>query len=135
MTHSLMTTYRRLPVTFAHGEGALLWDTDGKRYLDANSGLWNMVAGFDHPGLGAAAAARQVAVVDIGPLAVDWQILGELGGIGLDLPLVVDVVAGLLRGVGFAARTFGVGIVTELFALGALLLQRAAVAVHRGDAR
>jgi adenosylmethionine-8-amino-7-oxononanoate aminotransferase len=27
----------------------------GRQYLDANSGLWNMVAGFDHPGLIAAA--------------------------------------------------------------------------------
>ena len=27
MSHSLMSTYKRLPVTFARGEGALLWDT------------------------------------------------------------------------------------------------------------
>ena len=31
---------------------------DGKRYLDANSGLWNMVAGFDHKGLAEAAKAQ-----------------------------------------------------------------------------
>ena len=30
-----------------HGEGPYVVDTDGKRYLDANSGLWNMVAGSD----------------------------------------------------------------------------------------
>ncbi|MGB5465909.1 MAG: aminotransferase class III-fold pyridoxal phosphate-dependent enzyme, partial [Sedimenticolaceae bacterium] len=39
MTHSLMSPYRRLPVTFARGEGARLWDTDGKEYLDALSGI------------------------------------------------------------------------------------------------
>ncbi|PIE00787.1 MAG: aspartate aminotransferase family protein [Thiothrix nivea] len=34
-----MSTYARLPVTFAKGEGAVLWDTKGKRYLDAISGI------------------------------------------------------------------------------------------------
>ena len=35
MSESLMNTYARLPVTFARGEGAWLWDNDGKKYLDA----------------------------------------------------------------------------------------------------
>lgn len=39
MTHAVMPTYARLPVTFAKGEGALLWDTAGKQYLDALSGI------------------------------------------------------------------------------------------------
>lgn len=39
MTHAVMPTYARLPVTFAKGEGALLWDTTGKQYLDALSGI------------------------------------------------------------------------------------------------
>ena len=39
MTNALMPTYARLPVTFAKGEGALLWDTAGKQYLDALSGI------------------------------------------------------------------------------------------------
>ena len=39
MSHSLMSTYKRLPVTFARGEGALLWDTQDKQYLDALSGV------------------------------------------------------------------------------------------------
>ena len=45
-------------VVLTHGEGPYVVDTDGKRYLDANSGLWNMVAGFDHAGLIAAAKAQ-----------------------------------------------------------------------------
>src|SRR5512145_2480104 len=38
MSH-VMNTYARLPVAFARGEGAWLWDTEGKRYLDALSGI------------------------------------------------------------------------------------------------
>ncbi|HHJ80446.1 MAG TPA: aspartate aminotransferase family protein [Candidatus Tenderia electrophaga] len=39
MSKTLMSTYKRLPVTFARGEGVWLWDTDGKQYLDALSGI------------------------------------------------------------------------------------------------
>jgi len=49
MTHSLMSTYNRLPVTFARGEGALLWDTEGKEYLDALSGISVCNLGHAHP--------------------------------------------------------------------------------------
>jgi adenosylmethionine-8-amino-7-oxononanoate aminotransferase len=45
-------------VVLTHGEGPYVVDVHGRRYLDANSGLWNMVAGFDHPGLIAAAQAQ-----------------------------------------------------------------------------
>jgi adenosylmethionine-8-amino-7-oxononanoate aminotransferase len=34
-----------------HGKGPYVYDVQEREYLDANSGLWNMVAGFDHPGL------------------------------------------------------------------------------------
>ena len=44
-----MATYKRLPVTFARGEGAWLWDTDGKRYLDALSGIAVCGLGHAHP--------------------------------------------------------------------------------------
>ena len=38
-------------VVVTRGDGPYVIDTEGRRYLDANSGLWNMVAGFDHAGL------------------------------------------------------------------------------------
>ena len=38
-------------VVLTHGEGPYVVDVNGRRYLDANAGLWNMVAGWDHPGL------------------------------------------------------------------------------------
>ena len=30
-------------------KGIYVYDQSGKKYLDANSGLWNSVVGFDHP--------------------------------------------------------------------------------------
>jgi acetylornithine aminotransferase len=44
-----MATYKRLPVTFARGEGAWLWDTEGRRYLDALSGIAVCGLGHAHP--------------------------------------------------------------------------------------
>jgi acetylornithine aminotransferase len=46
-----MNTYGRLPVTFSHGQGAWLWDTDGKRYLDAVAGVAVNGLGHAHPRL------------------------------------------------------------------------------------
>jgi acetylornithine/N-succinyldiaminopimelate aminotransferase len=45
----LMPTYPAPPVTFVRGEGARLWDTDGKRYLDFLSGLAVTSLGHAHP--------------------------------------------------------------------------------------
>jgi len=53
MSH-VMNTYARLPVAFSHGEGAWLWDTEGKRYLDALSGIAVNTLGHAHPRLTAA---------------------------------------------------------------------------------
>lgn len=39
------------PVVMSRGEGIYVEDTHGRRYLEGNSGLWNMVVGFNHPGL------------------------------------------------------------------------------------
>jgi acetylornithine aminotransferase len=49
MSEPLMATYRRLPVTFARGEGVWLWDTAGRRYLDALSGIAVCGLGHAHP--------------------------------------------------------------------------------------
>ncbi len=49
MNDSLMSTYNRLPVTFTHGEGATLWDTAGKTYLDALAGIAVCNLGHAHP--------------------------------------------------------------------------------------
>lgn len=46
---TLMSNYTRLPVTFVKGEGVWLWDTEGKRYLDALSGIAVCGLGHAHP--------------------------------------------------------------------------------------
>jgi len=58
MSH-LMNTYTRLPVAFTHGKGVWLWDSNGKRYLDALSGIAVNTLGHAHPTL-AANLAKQV---------------------------------------------------------------------------
>lgn len=49
--HALMNTYARQPVAFVRGEGVWLWDTQGKRYLDALSGIAVNTLGHAHPRL------------------------------------------------------------------------------------
>jgi acetylornithine aminotransferase len=44
-----MNTYGRLPVAFSHGQGVWLWDTAGKQYLDALSGIAVTGLGHAHP--------------------------------------------------------------------------------------
>ncbi|HET7417312.1 MAG TPA: acetylornithine/succinylornithine family transaminase [Solirubrobacterales bacterium] len=45
----LMRTYKRAPVDFVRGEGPLLWDADGKKYLDFLSGISVCSVGHCHP--------------------------------------------------------------------------------------
>lgn len=47
----LMNTYGRLPMTVSHGQGVYVWDTRGKRYLDALSGIAVNTLGHNHPKL------------------------------------------------------------------------------------
>jgi len=47
----LKTLNERGPTIITHGKGIHVYDTNNKKYLDANSGLWNSCAGFDHPGI------------------------------------------------------------------------------------
>ena len=56
---AVMQTYARLPVTFSHGEGVYLYDTDGRRYLDAIAGIAVNGLGHAHPAV--TAAIRQQA--------------------------------------------------------------------------
>lgn len=49
MSDYLMKNYAPLPVTFVKGEGAILWDTDDKQYLDVLSGVAVCSLGHAHP--------------------------------------------------------------------------------------
>ncbi len=57
MSH-LMNTYARLPVAFTHGQGCRLYDTEGRVYLDALSGIAVNTLGHGHPQLVADLAAQ-----------------------------------------------------------------------------
>ncbi len=60
---SLMPTYNRLPVTFVRGEGAWLWDKEGRRYLDALAGIAVCGLGHAHPAVVAAINAQAGALM------------------------------------------------------------------------
>lgn len=56
MNDALMSTYARLPVTLARGEGARVWDDAGREYLDALAGIAVCGLGHAHPDVTAALA-------------------------------------------------------------------------------
>lgn len=54
----LMPTYAQSPIAFVRGEGAWLFDADGKRYLDFLAGIAVCGVGHAHPRLTAAICAQ-----------------------------------------------------------------------------
>lgn len=69
-----MDTYARLPVAFARGEGAWLWDEEGKRYLDATSGLGVCALGHAHPDVAKTICDQANTLIHTANLArVPWQ--------------------------------------------------------------
>jgi acetylornithine/N-succinyldiaminopimelate aminotransferase len=84
----LMRTYRRAPVDFVRGEGALLWDAEGNEYLDFLSGISVSSVGHCHPAVVAAVqeqAGRLMHVTNLfytEPMEILAQRLSEssLGG-------------------------------------------------------
>ena len=47
----VMKTYGRLPVALSYGRGCWLWDTEGRKYLDALAGIAVNTLGHAHPRL------------------------------------------------------------------------------------
>jgi acetylornithine/N-succinyldiaminopimelate aminotransferase len=54
----VMGTYARMPVEFVRGEGARLWDSDGKEYLDFLAGISVCSVGHCHPAVVEAVRAQ-----------------------------------------------------------------------------
>lgn len=48
---SLFANYKRAPVAFSHGDGALLWDRQGREVLDFMGGIAVSSLGHNHPAL------------------------------------------------------------------------------------
>jgi acetylornithine aminotransferase len=63
MTSPVANTYKRLPVSFTHGEGVWLHDESGKRYLDALSGIAVCGLGHAHPAVTAAICEQAARVL------------------------------------------------------------------------
>ncbi len=59
---ALMGNYGTPPVVLARGEGATVWDVDGKQYLDLLAGIAVNVLGHAHPAV-VEAVSRQVATL------------------------------------------------------------------------
>tara|TARA_R110000787_G_scaffold226512_3_gene334325 strand:- start:84921 stop:86102 length:1182 start_codon:yes stop_codon:yes gene_type:complete len=51
MIPAVMPTYARYDIAFDHGEGAYLWDTQGRRFLDFGAGIAVASLGHCHPHL------------------------------------------------------------------------------------
>ncbi|HYD74753.1 aspartate aminotransferase family protein [Ramlibacter sp.] len=50
-TPHTMNTYGRVPIALSHGQGARVWDVNGKAYLDALAGIAVNTLGHNHPKL------------------------------------------------------------------------------------
>ncbi len=94
MNDHLMNTYAPLPVAFVRGEGAWLWDTEGKCYLDAISGLGVCALGHAHPQVAATIADQAGQLIHTANLAhIPWQekLASRLCGItGMDRVFVAN---------------------------------------------
>ncbi|HZD25656.1 MAG TPA: aspartate aminotransferase family protein [Alphaproteobacteria bacterium] len=62
MISAVMPTYARADVAFSRGEGAYLFDTEGRKYLDFTSGIATVCLGHSHPHL-VEAIQKQAAMV------------------------------------------------------------------------
>jgi acetylornithine/N-succinyldiaminopimelate aminotransferase len=63
---ALISNYARLPVVMSRGEGAFLWDNDGKRYLDLFAGFGGAILGHAHPALIEAATQQAQKLWHVG---------------------------------------------------------------------
>src|SRR4051794_23550534 len=63
-----MQTYGRAPVAFVRGEGTVLYDAGGKRYLDFLSGLATVSLGHAHPAVADAVADQARTLLHVSNL-------------------------------------------------------------------
>jgi predicted acetylornithine/succinylornithine family transaminase len=64
----LMRTYKRAPVDFVRGEGALLWDEDGREYLDFLTGISVSSVGHCNPAVVAAVSEQAARLMHVSNL-------------------------------------------------------------------
>lgn len=64
----VMQTYTRQPIAFVRGEGARLWDSDGREYLDFLAGIAVASVGHANPAVAAAVAEQAATLVHVSNL-------------------------------------------------------------------
>jgi acetylornithine/N-succinyldiaminopimelate aminotransferase len=65
---ALMPTYRRQPVAFVRGEGAHLYDAEGRRYVDCMAGISMNNVGHCHPAVVAAIREQAGRLINVSNL-------------------------------------------------------------------
>lgn len=65
---AVMQTYRRQPVAFARGEGASLFDAEGRRYVDCMAGISMNNVGHCHPAVVTAIADQAARLINVSNL-------------------------------------------------------------------
>ena len=65
---ALMPTYRRQPVAFVRGEGAVLFDAEGRRFVDCMAGISMNNVGHCHPAVVAAIAEQAGRLINVSNL-------------------------------------------------------------------
>jgi acetylornithine/N-succinyldiaminopimelate aminotransferase len=74
MSDHIINAYQSLPVTFSHGDGCYLWDSDGKRYLDALSGISVTSLGHNYPAVTKAIQQQAATLLHTSNLySISWQ--------------------------------------------------------------
>ena len=63
MSSAIVPTYKRLPVAFSHGKGVELFDEQGRRFIDALSGIAVCGLGHAHPRVARAVAEQAAQLV------------------------------------------------------------------------
>src|SRR6185503_5695130 len=107
--------YRPLDVVIARGEGAWVWDVDGRRYLDCLSAYSALNQGHRHPAIVAAlvAQAQKVTLTSRAfrndQLGLFYKALSDLTGYELTLPMntgteAVETALKLARKWGYAVK-------------------------------
>ncbi len=67
-TAYVMNTYGRFPIALDHGEGSVLWDVEGKRYVDLTSGIGVCSLGYNNPAINAAMAQQAQKLMHVSNL-------------------------------------------------------------------
>ncbi len=66
------------PLVIVRGEGAWLWDSEGRKYLDGNSSIWTNIHGHAHPAINAAIQQQLEKVAHTSFLGFTHPLAGQL---------------------------------------------------------